>query len=40
MTFVLLLNGCFLRQAVANLPVMALVQRLKRHVAKPPKVFE
>ena len=34
MILVLVLNGCFLEQAVANLPVMALVEQLKRHVAK------
>ena len=31
---VLMLNGCFLQQAIANLPVMALVEQLKPHVAK------
>ena len=34
MILVLVLNGCFLQQAIANLPVMALVEQLKRHVAK------
>ena len=34
MILVLVMNGCFLEQAVANLPVMALVEQLKRHVAK------
>ena len=34
MILVLVLNGCFLQQAVENLPVMALVEELKRHVAK------
>ena len=34
MILVLVLNGCFLQQAIANLPVMALVEQLKRHEAK------
>ena len=34
MILVLVLNGCFLEEAIANLPVMALVEQLKRHVAK------
>ena len=34
MILVLVLNGCFLQQTIANLPVMALVEQLKRHVAK------
>ena len=34
MILVLVLNGCFLQQAIANLPVMTLVEQLKRHVAK------
>ena len=29
-----MLNGCFLQQAIANLPEMALVEQLKPHVAK------
>ena len=28
MALVLVLNGCFLQQAIANLPVMALVEQL------------
>ena len=32
MILVLMLNGCFLQQAIANLPVM--VEQLKPHVAK------
>ena len=31
---VLVLNGCFLQQTIANIPVMALVGQLKQHVAK------
>ena len=31
---VLVLNVCFLQQAIVNLSVMALVEQLKRHVAK------
>ena len=27
----LVLNGCFLQQAIAYLPLMALVEQLKRH---------
>ena len=34
MILVLVLNGCFLQQAITNLHVMALVEQLKRHVAK------
>ena len=34
MIFVLVLNGCFLQQAIENLPVVAFVEQLKRHVAK------
>ena len=34
MILVLVLNGCFLQQAIANLPVMPLVEQVKRHVAK------
>ena len=34
MILVLVLNGCFLQQAIAKFPVMALVEQLKRHVAK------
>ena len=34
MILVLVLNGCFLEEAIAKLPVMALVEQLKRHVAK------
>ena len=34
MILVLVLNGCFLQQASANLSVMALVEQLKRYVAK------
>ena len=34
MILVLVLNGCFLQQAIANLPVMALVELLNQHVAK------
>ena len=34
MIWVLVLNGCFLQQAIANPPVMALVEQLKRHLAK------
>ena len=29
-----MLNGCFLQQIIANLPVMALVEQLKRYVTK------
>ena len=31
---VLVLNGCFLQQTIANIPVMALLGQLKQHVAK------
>ena len=35
MILVLVLNGCFLKQAIENnIPVMTLVEQLKRHVAK------
>ena len=34
MILVLVLNGCFFQQAIANLPVMALVEQLKRYVAR------
>ena len=34
MILILVLNGCFLQQAIANLSVMELVQQLKRHTAK------
>ena len=34
MILVSVLNGCFSQQAIANFPVMALVEQLKRHVAK------
>ena len=34
MILVLVLNGCFLQQAITNLYVMALVEQLKQHVAK------
>ena len=34
MILVLVLNGCFLQQAIENTPVMTLVEQLKRHVAK------
>ena len=34
MILVLVLNGCFLQQAIENIPVMTLVEQLKRHVAK------
>ena len=34
MILVLVLIGCFLEQAIANLPVMALMEQLKVHVAK------
>ena len=34
MILVLVLNGCFLQQAIVNLPIMALVEQLKRHAAK------
>ena len=34
MILVLVLNGCFSQQAIANLPVMVLVEQLKQHVAK------
>ena len=34
MTLVLVLNGCFLQQTIANLAVMALVEQLRQHVAK------
>ena len=34
MILVLVLNGCFLQQAIASLPLMALLEQLKRHVAK------
>ena len=34
MILVLVLNGCFLQQAITNLHVMALVEQLKQHVAK------
>ena len=34
MILVLVLNGCFLQQVIANLPVMALMEQLKGHVAK------
>ena len=34
MILVLVLNGCFLQHVMANLPMMALVQHLKQHVAK------
>ena len=29
-----MLNGVFLQQAIANVPVIALTKQLKRHVAK------
>ena len=35
MILALVLNGCFLQQAIANLPVLTLVGQLKWHVAKP-----
>ena len=34
MILVLVLNGCFLQQAIADISVMALLEQLKRHVAK------
>ena len=34
MILVLVLNECFLQQAIENIPVMTLVEQLKRHVAK------
>ena len=34
MLLALVLNGCFLQQAITNLPVLALVEHLKWHVAK------
>ena len=34
MILVLVLTGCFLKQAIRNLPVMALVGQIKQHVAK------
>ena len=34
MTLALVLNGCFSQQAIANLPVMVLVEQLRRHLAK------
>ena len=34
MILVLVLNGCFLQQAIVNLPVMALVEHLKQYVAR------
>ena len=34
MILVLVLNGCFLQQAITNLHVMALVEQLKQHVGK------
>ena len=34
MSLVLVLNGCFLPQAITNLHVMALVEQLKQHVGK------
>ena len=34
MILVLVLNGCFLEQAVSNLLAMALVEQLKQYVAK------
>ena len=34
MILILVLNGCFLQQAIANLHVMALVEQLKWRVAK------
>ena len=34
MILVLVLNECFLQQVSANLPVLALVEQLKRYVAK------
>ena len=34
MILVLVLNGCFLPQAITNLHVMALVEQLKQHVGK------
>ena len=34
MILVLVLNGCFLEWAIANIPAMALVEQFKRHVAK------
>ena len=33
MIFILVLNGRFLQQAIANLHVISLVEQLKRHVA-------
>ena len=34
MTLALVLNGCFSQQAIANLPVMVLLEQLRRHLAK------
>ena len=34
MILVLVLTGCFLKEAIRNLPVMALVGHIKQHVAK------
>ena len=31
---VLVLTGCFLKQAIRNLPVMTLVEQIKQHAAK------
>ena len=33
MIFMLVLNGCFLQQAIANLHMILLVEQLERHVA-------
>ena len=34
MILVFMLNGCFLQQAIANLPVITLMEKLNRDVAK------
>ena len=34
MILVLVLSGCFLQQAIPDISVMALLEQLKRHVAK------
>ena len=34
MILVLVLSGCFLQQAILDISVMALLEQLKRHIAK------
>ena len=34
MILVLVLSGCFLQQAIPDISVMALLEQLKRHIAK------